>query len=293
MDLQALPKITFRQKIGGMIGIFRPELPFAAGVCVLVGEALALGGLPPLRMALLGFSCGFFLSSTALILNDYFDLEVDRVNAPQRPLPSGLVTVNEVIGLSALTTLLGLAAALALGAAAFVLSLITWVVGLLYNWRFKQAGLVGNLMVSYSVAVTFILGGMAAGDPWNPLVWTFGLIAFGINLGEEIAGDAMDIEGDKLRGSRSIAILKGRVYALRISAALFTLVVGLTLVPVLMGWQGLSYLVMILIMDSMIVLFTVRLLKSRSPQEGRRAMRGVYLGALVGLLAFLLGQWVG
>jgi geranylgeranylglycerol-phosphate geranylgeranyltransferase len=270
--------------------MFRPELPFSAGVCVVVGEVLALGSLPPLRMAFLGFSCGFFLSSTALILNDYFDLEVDRVNAPQRPLPSGVVTVNEVIALSALTTLLGLSAALALSVPAFILSVVTWAVGLLYNWRFKQAGLPGNLMVSYSVAVTFILGGMAAGNVWSPLVWTFSLIAFGINLGEEIAGDAMDIEGDKLRGSRSIAIRRGRDYALRISAALFALVVGLTLLPVLMGWQGLSYLVMILIMDSMIVWFTGRLLKSRTPEEGRSAMRGIYLGALVGLLAFLFGQ---
>jgi hypothetical protein len=68
-------------------------------------------------------------------------------------------------------------------------------VGLAYNWRFKQAGLVGNLMVSSSVAITFILGAIAVGDPWNPVVWVFSLIAFGINLGEEIAGDAMDIEG--------------------------------------------------------------------------------------------------
>ena len=259
---------------------------------MLAGQVLALGGLPPLPLAALGFLCGFFLSSTALILNDYFDLEVDRVNAPQRPLPSGLVTTREVVALGALTTLLGLAAALALSPAAFILSAVTWTVGLLYNWRFKQAGLAGNLMVSYSVAITFILGGLSAGDPWNPLVWTFSLMAFGINLGEEIAGDAMDVEGDAQRGSRSIAIRRGRSYALRISAVLFALVVGVTLVPAWMGWLGASYLAMILITDSMIVLFTARLLKSRTPEEGRKAMRGIYLGALVGLLAFLVGQWV-
>jgi geranylgeranylglycerol-phosphate geranylgeranyltransferase len=42
----------------------------------------------------------------------------------------------------------------------------------------------------------------------------------------------------------------------------------------------------------MIVLYTVRLLKSRTPEEGRRAMRGIYMGALVGLLAFIAGQWL-
>jgi geranylgeranylglycerol-phosphate geranylgeranyltransferase len=119
MHLHVLPKITLRQKMSGIIRIFRPELPFAAGVCVVVGEILAFGAFPPLQIILLGFLCGFFLSSTALILNDYFDLEVDRINAPHRPLPSGIVTKTEVIGLSILTTLLGLAAGLALGPVAF------------------------------------------------------------------------------------------------------------------------------------------------------------------------------
>jgi geranylgeranylglycerol-phosphate geranylgeranyltransferase len=292
MHLHALPKITLRQKMSGLVRIFRPELPFAAGVCVVVGEILAFGAFPPIHILLLGFLCGFFLSSTALILNDYFDLEVDRINAPHRPLPSGIVTKTEVLALSILTSLLGLGAGLALGPVEFILSVFFWMVGVAYNWRFKQAGLVGNLMVSSSVAITFILGAIAVGDPWNPVVWVFSLIAFGINLGEEIAGDAMDIDGDRKRGSKSIGILKGREFALRVSAGLFSLVVVVSLIPVLAGWLGASYLVMILITDSMIVLFTFRLLQSRTPEEGRRAMRGIYMGALVGLLAFIAGQWI-
>ena len=87
--------------------LFRPELPFAAGVTVLMGEIVALGGLPSAREALLGFTCAFLLSASALILNDVFDLEVDRVNAPERPIPSGAVTVWEAIGLSVPVTLGG------------------------------------------------------------------------------------------------------------------------------------------------------------------------------------------
>jgi len=37
-------------------------------------------------------------------------------------------------------------------------------------------------------------------------------------------------------------------------------------------------------------MFTIRLVKSETPQEGRRSMRQIYLGALVGMLAFLVGQ---
>jgi geranylgeranylglycerol-phosphate geranylgeranyltransferase len=282
-----------RQKIRGIIRLFRPELPFAAGVCVVLGELIALGSFPSFRETVLGFACGFFMSSSALILNDYFDLEVDRVNAPERPLPSGAVSPSEAVYLTAFTTFIAFATAFIIGIQALALSVIFWVIGFLYNWRYKQAGLAGNLMVSSSVAVTFILGGMAAGQPWNKIVWFFGLIAFLIDLGEEIAGDAMDMEGDRKRGSRSIPILYGKDVALRISAALFGTVILISFLPYLLGWLGTGYLVIISITDVMTLFFTARLLKSQTPEEGCRWMRAIYLGALFAMLAFLIGQFLG
>ena len=141
--------------------------------------------------------CGFALSAAALILNDYFDYEVDLVNHPDRPLPSGAVTRSDVLWLTAVTSLVGLLAALALGVSALIISIIFWLIGFLYNWRYKQTGLPGNLMVCASVGVTFILGAVTMHAPWNGVVWTFALMAFFIDLGEEIAGDAMDMEGDR------------------------------------------------------------------------------------------------
>jgi geranylgeranylglycerol-phosphate geranylgeranyltransferase len=279
-----------KQKVRGAIQMLRPELPFAAGVCVLLGEVVALGGLPPFQDAMLGFLCGFFISASAIVLNDYFDLEVDRVNTPDRPLPSGLISPNEAILLAVATALIGLSMAFLLGTSAFLLCFLFWLIGFLYNWKFKEAGLPGNLMVSANVGFTFILGGIAAGQPWDGMVWCFALMAFLVDLGEEIAGDAMDIEGDKKRGSRSIGILYGRGFALRISAALFGLVIVVSWIPVLFGWAGAVYLVLIGITDVLILVFTIRLLRSKTPEEGRSAMRGIYLGALFGVLAAILGQ---
>jgi len=278
------------KKIKGLIQLIRPELPFSAGVCVVLGQLVALGKFPSFQEIILGFLCGFFISGSAIVLNDYFDLEVDKVNAPERPLPAGIISPPEALLFSSATTFTGLAAAYVLSFPAFILCLIFWVIGFLYNWRFKEAGLLGNLMVSSSVAITFILGGMVVGDPWNKIVWCFVLMAFFIDLGEEIAGDAMDIEGDKKRGSRSIAIVKGRSFALVISGLLFSLVVLISFIPVIFKWLGVSYLLMIFITDILVVVFTIRLLKSKTSEEGVRAMRGIYLGALVGMIAFIFGQ---
>jgi geranylgeranylglycerol-phosphate geranylgeranyltransferase len=281
----------FTKKIKAILQIFRPELPFAAGICVILGEIIALGKFPPLRELALGFFCGFFISGSAIVLNDYFDLEVDKVNAPNRPLPMGIISPREAIVLTALATLIGLGTSLLLGFPSFILCLIFWLIGFLYNWKFKEAGLSGNLMVSSSVGITFILGGIAVGEPWNKIVWCFALIAFFIDLGEEIAGDAMDMAGDQKRNSKSIAIRHGRKFALVLSSLFFGLVILISLVPILFHWLGISYLIMIFITDTILIIFTMRLLKSRTPQEGRRSMRQIYLGTLFGMLAFMIGQF--
>ncbi len=278
---------SLAQKARGVFQIFRPELPTAAGVCVLLGQVLALGAVPPLPALGLGFACGFLLSGSALITNDYFDLEVDRINAPQRPLPAGILTPSEVLTLGLVTAVLGLAAAAAFGPLAFGVSLIIWLLGFLYNWRLKAAGLWGNLIVATSVGATFVLGGIIVGHPWHPTVWTFALIALVFDLAEEIAGDAMDAEGDQQRGSRSLALVYGRTTALRISATLFGLVALLTLLP--WGTLGLAYRIPILLTDLLIGFFVIRLLRSQTPAAGRRAMRGLYLSGSLGLLAFLIG----
>ena len=75
----------------GLWRLFRFELPFTAGICVVLGSLLALGQFPTLTQVALGFLIIFFIAAAPLILNDYFDVESDRINAPHRPLPAGLV----------------------------------------------------------------------------------------------------------------------------------------------------------------------------------------------------------
>ncbi len=284
--------MRIEQKSRAMIQLIRPELPLVAGICVVIGQTIAVGRLPPVPLAGLGFLLGFFLSSSAMIFNDTFDLEVDRINTPQRPLPSGLLSKSEAIAFGGLTAVIGLAVAWVIHPIIFALSLLTWTMGFLYNWKLKAAGLWGNLIVSASVAMTFVMGGVSVGQSANPLLWIFGLIAFIFDLAEEIAGDAMDMDGDQKRGSRSIAILYGKIVALRISGLLFGVMVVLTFFPFILGETGLGYLIPMTIMDGFIIFFTYQLFRSLTPQEGRRSMRSLYLSASLGLIAFIFGTFI-
>lgn len=283
-------KIGIKTKVKGIIQLFRPELSFAAGICVIVGEVIALGSFPSIHNLFYGFVCGFFISSSALVLNDYFDIEVDRVNTPNRPLPAGIVSPPEVIALTIIVTFLGLTASAIINIYALIISIILWIIGVLYNWKLKETGLLGNLMVSSSVATTYILGGIAVGDALNKIVLTFSIMTFFVDLGEEIASDAMDIDGDKKRNSKSIAIRLGRKAALNISSILFFLVILISFIPIYFGWLGISYLFMILISDIVIFLSVLKLLRSQTIEEGRFYTKQIYRGSMLGLIAFVISQ---
>lgn len=279
-------------RITGLIKLMRPELPFSAGLCVVMGQIFSLGGVPPAAAAFGGSFSIFLISASILVLNDYFDIESDKVNSPHRPIPSGAVSPAAALVWAVVLFLAGLLLSSLLGMTAFVTALAVASVGFLYNRKYKKSGLPGNLMVSFSVGMTFIYGGISVEMPYNHTAWFFGLIAALVDLGEEIAADAMDAQGDKLINSKSIAIRYGRPTALRISSIIFSSVIVLSAVPFFLGWFPLIYLIPVGIMDVSIGWCTLRLLKSNG-DEGRKDIRNLYLGATAGILVFLVMRLSG
>ena len=276
-----------KSKLVGLFRLFRIELPFAAGVCVIVGELLALGRFPGVKESLLGFSSVFFLSAAALILNDYFDVETDRINAPHRPIPSGQVSRSDALALFVFVTVTGLGLSAFLGVTAILVAFLVWSVGVLYNWKFKKSGLPGNLMVSFSVGMTFIFGGVVVRQFSAFIFWYFTVITTLIDLGEEIVGDAMDSKGDQQAGSRSLALIFGSKTAIRIGSGIFLFIVVFTLIPFVFQWISLLYLPPIVLLDGILLFSTIRLLQDKT-KERRLYIRLIYMGGLVSLVLLVL-----
>jgi geranylgeranylglycerol-phosphate geranylgeranyltransferase len=147
-------------------------------------------------------------------------------------------------------------------------------------------------MVSFSVGMTFIFGGASVGLPFQKAVLYFGLIAALIDLGEEIAADAMDVKGDQLIKSNSLAIKYGKSTALKISCFIFLLVILLSSIPFLLQWFRIIYLIPIGILDILIAYPALKLLRSKN-EEGRKHIRWIYLGAILGILVFIIMRIVG
>jgi geranylgeranylglycerol-phosphate geranylgeranyltransferase len=247
-----------------------------------------LDGAPEAWPALFGFLIGFLISGAEMVSNDLFDLEVDRVNHPDRPLPSGRVSVPEVAAFTVILSAAGLSIAASQGPLVLAFTVLIWILGLLYNWRLKRLGLPGNAIVAMSVGMTFVLGGMMAGRPDSGLVWTFAIMASLFDLAEEVSGGIMDAEGDALIGSRSIARLFGRRAALSLVTALFASFMVLGTVPFISGWLGWPYLVLMIAADITVAFLVIRLWRSSSPKEGRGIQRTLYLTMMLFIVAIFL-----
>lgn len=269
-------------------GLVKPELPFSAGICVIVGQVIASGALPPALNMALGFLASFFISGAAMISNDCFDVEVDRVSHPERPLPSGRATIPEAVALTGLFSIAGIVSAGLLGLPALCLALAMLAVGLLYNWRLKESGLPGHMLVAASVASTFVLGGVTAGDWNNGLVWAFGAIAFLFDLGEEIANSAMDMEGDGKRSARTFARAYGRENALRAATIILLSIVALSASLFAMGLLGIAYLGVFVPMGIALAYLALKLPSIGNIGDGRAKTRQLYLMMTLFILAFVL-----
>ena len=101
----------------------------------------------------------------------------------------------------------------------------------------------------------------------------------------------MDIEGDSRAGSCSLALVMGREKALKISGAVFLLVVAASSLPFLFGWLEWIYLFPILLIDLVILYSTGKLLDSRIVNR-RIYIRWIYLTGLVAFSIFIIIRMV-
>jgi len=142
-------------------------------------------------------------------------------------------------------------------------------------------------MVSFSVGITFIFGGISVGVPFNVLVWVFAFLVALIDLGEEIIGDVFDIEGDKKVNSNSFAIKYGSQKAIRLSQIIFSLAILVSFLPFVFGLLPIFYFVPILLFDG-IIIFSLLKIGNVSRKEGNKYIRLIYLSGLFCMLVILL-----
>ena len=282
-----------RRKAIGFIRVIRPVNGLMMSLAVLVGAWITLAEpVSPdmLFKVLLGALTAFTLSGASMAINDYCDYEIDKINEPHRPLPSGMIELRESLILAAVLIMVGLAAALYTNVYAALLALLSIIVSVAYAFRGKRTGLLGNFLVSSCVAVPFIYGGILVKNSLDPRILLFSLMAFFSNTGREVAKGIVDVTGDEARGMRTIAVVHGEMAAAITASVFFLSSVLLSLIPPLAGLVSAWFVPIVAAADIGFISSSVMLLRRPTRQNARRIKNIILIWMLLGLLAFLAGK---
>jgi len=242
-------------KIKAYFTLIRPYGPLIMGATVILGEILAVSRAPTIQELYLGFLTAFFLTSAAFVLNDYVDVEIDRVNSPHKPLPKGTISMNAALIYGISLSTLGLLFPFLLSIDVFFLASFTFIISLLYNLYGKKTGFPGNLMVSFSMAITIVFGAFIVDRAMNSVPMTIFFLIFLSNTGREITKGIADVEGDKRKNVKSVAILFGAKKAAILAAIFYflTIITGpvfyhsiniskpIIILPAIVGEMGFVY----------------------------------------------------
>lgn len=275
------------RRLVGLLSMMRLRNCVMIGFAVIVGEVMASTTVP-VRAAFYGFMAGFLLLAASMVLNDYFDREIDRINEPERPIPAGVIKPAEALSFSLILAAIGFWFAGNSGAGALVIATLSVIIMVLYNSRLKKTGLFGNALVSTNVAIPFVYGGFVVGSPtWS--LGIFSLLAFLSSIGREIVKGIVDVSGDTAKGVKSLAATKGNAKAAKYGAALFVAAVALSGLPLILGIVSYYYIPLVAICDIGFLLTAYSIMANSSPKNAKRSKNYVLLWMTFGLLAFILG----
>lgn len=231
------------QQIKGLYRVSRPLTTLSGALSVVLGGYVAgTGEWFNVALAVIVTILG---SASANAWNDYLDIEIDRVNQPQRPLPSGQVSPLAVKRFSFTVAVLSVIVAAFINWPAFLIALVANILLFIYSWKLKSTVLIGNLVVALISASSVVFGGVAAGNP-SPTLWLF-LIIFVAILGREVLKTLADYDGDLSEGVRTISTVWGKRAARAVFYVLVLATLAMMLVPYILDVYKPIYVYIVLL----------------------------------------------
>ncbi len=293
--------------IGAFLSIIRPQNCIIGGLTVIAGIAIAystqLGtsGLDfsaYLDLFIYGYITYFLVAAGGNVVNDIYDIEVDKINRPHRALPSGRMTVRQAWAYVGFLSILGIFFAWIPGRLiSAIIVIIFEIIGYVYAAKVKTLGLAGNFMVAFSFAFGVLYGSMILAEVTSlPVMfaipipaWLFFFTAFLILQARETIKGAEDVEGDALRNVRTIARIYGYKTAAIVAAILNFL--GVLSYVLIWLWDFASLALWPLLILGASIVAAAGILPLTGPDNEKRLMIASTLdkvGALVGLVAFVV-----
>lgn len=216
------PPNNFERKIEGLIKLVRPKSILPTTFLIFSGGWImnpSFYNLLHSKTFLCSSVCTLLTLMSSMVINDIYDVNVDKINNPERPIPSGQVKIYESIILNLF--LLGSAEYLSLKYLPqnlqFLLNFVIFILGT-YTSILKRIPVIKNISCATIVSLTLFFSGVASNAPKTLLVENknLGLLSiimsfvFYGSLSNEILLDIRDYDGDKENKIYTIPVLIGK-----------------------------------------------------------------------------------
>jgi len=257
---------------------------------VFIGALLSPYPACALAILAAGLSAALILAGGNAI-NDYFDVNIDRVNKPKRPIPSGRISSTAAVAIALILFLAGIILATAINKYCLAIAILNTIILILYAKYSKRILLIANLTVSYLVASIFIYGTAVTittqGADAAQLLLTIILAAcaFLMTLSREIIKDIEDIEGDKTEGASTLPIVFGAKKAKMIAITAGAIAIAISSIPAIVKTGAFNSHVYTLV----IALADIRFLTAFT-MPPNKSQKTIVVGMILSLLAFMLAK---
>ena len=250
---------------------------------------------------ILGAITVFLATGGGNVINDYFDYKIDAINKPERPIPSGRISLKSAYTYASLLFIIAviLGTLLSYLINNFTPALIVALSSLLmyyYGHTLKKVALIGNIAISFLTGLCFIFAGVIiAADTGLFEIVTIsaylGFFAFVMTMAREIVKDMEDIEGDKVEEAKTFPIN----YGLKKSSYLagFLMILASVLSPILYFNQIFSFYYIIILSIAIITFFygAYIILKDQSSESCKKVSKLVKIGIMIVFIAFAIGSF--
>lgn len=224
------------------------------------------------------------------VINDIYDIETDKINRPERALPSGKISLNAAFNYYLLLTSCGIVISVIISYLAFAVAFTVFAGLWFYATTLKRLPLAGNIAIAIFTGMVFPYGALAAGE-LSAGYFPF-LFAFLTTLIREVLKDLEDTGGDRQTGARTFPVLygeqKGKLFV-RVTAVILFFA---TLLPFILEVYKIEFFII-----TMIVVNPLAALAERSSwlnaqgKEGYRRASIYMKGAMItGLIAIAAGK---
>ncbi len=230
----------------------------------------------------------FIFTGAGNAINDYVDHKIDAINKPERPIPSGRISLNSA-GIYA-TSLFVIATIMALliGIVPGIIVILSAVLMFLYAYRLKKSCLIGNLSIAFLTGLCFVFAGVVLGTIFVSIL--LGFYAFLMTMAREIVKDMEDIEGDSTEGASTFPIRFG-MNASAILAAFFMIVASLTSPALyIIGIFNVIYLIVLIVAIVLFLTCAISILRDQSQKNTQKVSKRIKIGMGIVFLAFALGS---